>query len=75
MRAVGDQTRPPLEKDEEKSKDSVSFRFPSPLHHLSFFAPSAKSPRIRLIRGWMEVLWLGYDPDGGARTWEMNCPV
>ena len=25
---------------------------------------------------WNErVRWLGYDPDGGARTWERNCPV
>jgi len=45
MRAVGDQTRPPLEKDEEKRTNPVSFRLPSPPHRLSFFAPSAKSPR------------------------------
>ena len=29
----------------DEEKNSVSFRFPSPPHRLSFFAPSAKSPR------------------------------
>jgi len=29
----------------DEEKNSVSFRFPSPPHRLSFFAPSAESPR------------------------------